>query len=90
MATDKAVDPKKFGLHYRTVLQQLDPGTLALVMDRKSRIIMADGRKILEKIEKIQQVQPETRVVLKTSAPVCSKTLALLKEHGVAVLPLAP
>ncbi len=79
------IDPKEFGLHARTVLEQVDEHTVALVMDRKSRIIMADGRKIVEKVEKIQKARPRVSVVLKTSAPVCSKTLAFLDKAGIII-----
>ena len=82
------VDPKEFGLHARTVLELVDDTTLALVIDRKSRIIMADGKKILEKVEQIQKVQPRVNVILKTSAPVCSKTLTFLKKAGVIIYSL--
>ncbi len=84
----KTIDTKQFGLPAKTILEQVDQQTLALIVDRKSRIIMADGRKILSKVDKIQQIQPHTAVVLKTSAPVCSKTRALLAEAGVEVIGL--
>lgn len=83
-----SVDPKKYGLHARTVLEQVDDKTLALVMDRKSRIIMADGKKILEKVELIHKVDPDIRIILKTSAPLCSKTLTLLQRSGLAIASL--
>ncbi len=47
---------------------------------------MADGRKILEKAQKIKDALPGTVVVLKTTAPVCSKTKAFLEEAGIQVL----
>ena len=81
----KKIDPKEFGLPARTVLEQVDEHTVALIMDRKSRIIMADGRKIVEKAAKIQKARPKLTVVLKTSAPVCSKTLAFLDKAGIPV-----
>ncbi len=81
------IDPKDFGLPSRTVLEQIDPGSIAIVMNRKSRIIMADGRKIVEKVGKIQQVRPTAKVALKTSAPVCSKTLKFLESKGIEVMP---
>lgn len=46
---------------------------------------MADGRKILEKIQKISAQLPDAQVVLQTSAPICSKTKAFLQENGVAL-----
>ena len=68
------LDPKEFGLPPRTVVEQVDGDTIALVIDRKSRIIMADGKKILEKLRKIRSTQPLINIALKTTAPVCSKT----------------
>lgn len=82
------IDAKIYGLHARTVLERIDDKTLALVMDRKSRIIMADGRKILEKAALIHNVEPDVQILLKTSAPLCSKTLTLLKSAGLTVAPL--
>lgn len=80
-----SLDAKDFGLPSRTVIEQVDVKTVALVIKRKSRIIMADGRKILGKVETIKTVQPEWQVVLETTAPVCSKTLVFLEEAGVQV-----
>lgn len=80
------IDPKPFGLPARTVLERLEDDTIALVVNRKSRIIMADGTKIMEKINKIKHVQPQTNCALKTSAPVCSKTITFLKNEGVELL----
>ena len=79
------INPKEFGLHARTVMEQVDEHTVAMIMDRKSRIIMADGRKIVEKVEKIHKVRPEVTVILKTSAPVCSKTVTFLKKGGITI-----
>lgn len=84
------IDPRRFGLPARTTLEEIDDQTLALVINRKSRIIMADGRKILEKIEKIKKVRTDVRVTLKTSAPVCSKTSAFLSTHGIQVTQTDP
>ncbi len=65
--------------------EQVDPKCYTIVIDRKSRIIMADGRKIAEKAGKIKATEPGAEVVLKTTAPVCSKTLAFLAELGIAI-----
>jgi hypothetical protein len=68
------LDPTEYGLPARTVIEQIDKNTIALVIDRKSRIIMADGKKILEKLSKIKKYRPSVNVVLKTTAPVCSQS----------------
>ena len=51
----KTLDPKDFNLHPKTVLEDLGRKHLTLVMDRKSRIIMSDGRKIEEKAETLMK-----------------------------------
>jgi len=64
-----------------------DPqNTIAIVIERKSRIIMADGKKILEKLHKIRNKQPFVSVVLKTTAPVCSKTKNFLQGERVQLI----
>lgn len=79
------LNPKQFGLPGRTMLEQVDDKTIAIVIDRKSRIIMADGSKILARAGKIKQALPDTSVVLKTSAPVCSKTVRFLEDEGIKI-----
>ena len=68
------VDPKLFDLPPHTKIEEINSNTLAIVINRKSRIIMADGRKILAKAAKIKQSKPSSKVLLKTSAPVCTRT----------------
>ena len=80
---NESVDPKKFGLSARTVLEQISSNVIAIVMQRKSRIIMADGKKIVKKAKKIQDILPDVIVVLKTCAPVCGKTVVFLESEGV-------
>jgi hypothetical protein len=80
------VDPAQFGLPPRTVMELVGKKHYALVISRKSRVIMADGEKILEKAEKIRHVQPGAKVSLKISAPLCSKTRTYLEEHGIQVV----
>jgi hypothetical protein len=82
----KDLSPKQFNLPARTVLEQIDDNTIALVISRKSRIIMSDGHKIIEKAQKIRIALPSTTVVLKTTAPVCSKTEAFLQKAGIALI----
>jgi len=80
------LDPKEFGLPARTVIEQIGDDTIALVVDRKSRIIMADGKKILEKLNKIKNDQSGVDLALKTTAPVCSKTKAFFKSEGIQLI----
>lgn len=78
-------DPRQFGLTSRTVLESVDDNTLAIVINRKSRIIMADAKKIRKKVLKITQTCPSIAVIVKTTAPVCSKTVAYLAEEGIRI-----
>jgi len=84
------VDPKKFGLHPATKIEQTRKSKFALVIRRKSRIIMKDGENILKKAERIKSHVPQARVLLKTTAPVCSKTRAFLSEHHIGIEALCP
>jgi len=52
------LDSKDFGLASRTVIEKLDGDIIALIIDRKSRIIMADVKKSLEKLRKIKDAYP--------------------------------
>jgi hypothetical protein len=80
------VDPKSLGLPPRTVLEKIAPNTLAIVINRKTRIIMADGKKILARAAKIKVAKPDWKVILKTNAPVCSKTLQYLADNTIEVI----
>ena len=80
------LSPKDFGLPPRTVLEQIDKNTIAIVMNRKSRIIMADGRKIMEKAQAIKAVIPTLNVALKATAPICSKTIKFLEAEGIQLI----
>ena len=82
------IDPGEFELPARTMLEQTGTDTIAIVMKRKSRIIMADGRKIVKKANQIKKVRLKAKVILKTTAPVCSKTIQFLAEEGIDVIPL--
>jgi len=59
---------------------------IAIVKNRKSRIIMKDGLKILEMANQIKQMEKTARVVLITNAPVCGKTKAYLEGRNILVL----
>jgi len=79
-------DSKTLGLSARTRIEQIDNETLAILIKRKSRIIMADGVKILAKADKIRSARPHLHIILKTTAPVCGKTLQFLEKNGLKVI----
>jgi len=83
---NRTIDPKQFGLPVKTVLERIDTGTIAVVVDRKSRIIMADGKKIAAKAGKIKEAMPTMAIALRTSAPVCGKTIKFLEGEGIQVI----
>lgn len=80
---NQSVDPKKFGFHPSTKIEQADGTHFILRIERKSRIIMKDGEKILEKVSTIQASIPDAVVSVFTTAPVCSKTKQFLEDHDV-------
>lgn len=77
------LDPKDYNLPSRTQLAKLADNSIALVVDRKSRIIMADGVKLLKKIATIKEKDPSIEVCIMTTAPVCSKTRLFLENSNV-------
>ena len=82
----RTIDPKLFGLHPTTILKQSDAKSFALVINRKSRVIMKDGRKIVQTAALIIGKVPGATVSLRTSAPVCSKTRAMLAKNNVELV----
>jgi|TARA_B100001113_G_C21023136_1_gene584436 hypothetical protein len=77
------LDPKRYGLTPRTKLVKLD-NAIGIIIDRKSRIIMKDGNKILDQANTIQTIE-NSPIVLFTSAPVCSKTKNYLLENNISI-----
>jgi len=80
------IDPKLYGIHPRTVLVKTATAEFVLVVNRKSRIIMKDAKRILEKVGAIKEHNPDAKVSLETTAPVCSKSIQFLNDIGVAVV----
>jgi transposase len=80
------VDPKIYDLPARTVLMKKDADKFTLFINRKSRIIMKDALAIIKKVEKIKEKMQSASVVLETTAPVCSKSIKLLKEKGIKII----
>ena len=81
----KTVDTKKYNLSSRVSLQENSSNELCIVINRKSRIIMKDGYRILEIAEKIKQVENKRKVKVLSSAPVCRKTRAFLNKKGLSL-----
>ena len=69
-----SVNPKLIIFHSRIKLLKDSAGSLFIVIDRKSRIVMKDGSRIIKTAEHIKKVNQNKKISLLTSAPVCSKT----------------
>lgn len=68
-------------------LEQVSDNTFLFTINRKSRIIMKDGLKLLEKVQQIRAQVPDARVEIKATAPICSKTRRFLLDEGLIVGP---
>lgn len=79
------LDARDYGLTAATDLYKSGK-KIIIEKNRKSRIIMSDGRKLVDMVEKIHSVEPKAKIVFKTNAPICSKTRPFLEEHGIQVL----
>ena len=84
----KNIDPTQYNLSSRVDLRQDGSGDLLIVIDRKSRIIMKDGIRVLEMVKKINKIDPKKNISVRTSAPICSKTKKLLLENNITTKPL--
>ena len=81
----KNIDPTQYNLSSRVDLRQDRSGDLLIIIDRKSRIIMKDGIRVLEMVKKINKIDPKKNISVRTSAPICSKTKKLLLENSIMV-----
>jgi len=81
----KNIDPTQYNLSSRVDLRQDRSGDLLIIIDRKSRIIMKDGIRVLEMVKQINKIDPKKNISVRTSAPICSKTKKLLLENSIMV-----
>jgi len=79
----QSLSPKDYGLNAKVRLIQSEDH-IGIVIDRKSRIIMKDGIKILDQAEKIRKTTKNV-IRLYTSAPVCSKTKVYLNKNNILI-----
>jgi len=80
------IDPREFGISGKTVVELVGRNHYAIVISRKSRIIMSDGRKLLDKFNQMKKAKPGSTLSLKTTTPICSKTRAFLKDHNIDII----
>tara|TARA_B100000886_G_scaffold19563_1_gene12579 strand:+ start:235 stop:492 length:258 start_codon:yes stop_codon:yes gene_type:complete len=84
----KSIDPKTYNLPPRTKLLENNNGSLFILINRKSRVVMKDGHKIVKIAEDIKKINQNKEISLLTSAPVCSKTKKYLLKCSIPVLVL--
>jgi len=77
---------EKFGLSKRTQLIYIDKDTIGIIKKRKTRIIMKDGKQILEIAKQIRKHEKNVNIVLIIEGPICSKTINFLMEHKIGIL----
>ncbi len=83
----KRINPKNYNLTSRTTLyKKMD--NIYIIIDRKSRIIMKDGYRISEQAKSILSMDPDVRIRVATSAPVCSKTKEFLLRADIETVDL--
>ena len=80
----KKIDPKLYGLHSRIILRK-NKKDIYIVIDRKSRIIMKDGYRIVEIVKKIRCYETGKNISVLSGAPVCSKTQKFLTENNITI-----
>ena len=77
------IDPKEYNLHRSTNLFQIGKNKYKIVINRKSRFIMKDGQKIMTKFNNIKEINPDAKLELEITSPVCSKTKQFFIENNV-------
>ena len=80
----KKVDPKLYNLHSRTILRKTKKD-IFIVIDRKSRIIMKDGYRIIEIVKRIRGFETGKNISVLSGAPVCSKTKKFLTKNNITI-----
>ena len=63
------LDPKKYNLNSRVLIEEKSPGHIAIVVKRKSRVIMKDGVRLLEQAKAIQKTTPNILSLIHISEP---------------------
>ena len=84
----KPIDPKTYNLSPRIKLLENNSRSLFILIDRKSRVVMKDGHKIVKIAKDINKINQNKKISLLTSAPVCSKTKKHLLKCSIPVLAL--
>ena len=79
------IDSSTLGLSKRTQVAVGRDRNYYIIKNIKSRIIMKDGKKIVETASAIKN-QTNKRVFLATTAPICSKTKTYLESKNIHIV----
>ncbi len=77
---------EKYGLPKRVKLEEINSDTIGIIKLIKSRIIQKDARKIIEIAGKINEIDPNKKVVLVCTENICSKSKKLLGENEIGIV----
>ena len=80
------INPKIYSINSRTSIFRTTNGGVLVMINRKSRIIMKDGYKIIENVKKINKIEKDANITIKINAPLCSKTKTFLEKKGVFLI----
>ena len=81
----KQIDPSILGLSRKTQLAEGKDRSYYIIKNIKSRIIMKDGKKIVETASIIKNYTKK-QVFLATTAPICSKTKIYLENKNIQIV----
>ena len=81
----KKIDPKRYNLSPRLNLKQNKLNEIFIIIDRKSRIIMKDGHRIVKMVNRIHSIEKDRHISVLSSAPVCSKTRIFLSNNSILI-----
>ena len=81
----KQIDSSTLGLSKRTQVSVGKDRNYYIIKNIKSRIIMKDGKKIVETAITIKN-QTNKQVFLATTAPICSKTKTYLESKNIQIV----
>ena len=78
------INPKTYGLQPKVKLKK-EKSVVFVVINRKSRVIMKDGHRILKMVKKIKQIETNKSFGVLTSAPICNKTKEFFFENDIII-----
>jgi len=80
------LNAEDYRLAKRTKLIMLKKDRIGIIKKRKSRIIMKDGRQILDIAGQIRKVDAGLSIALLISGPICGKTTKFLNENQIEII----